>query len=226
MTLTNFKNNLRVVVISALFLLYTSGVYLAGTNTKHLTSTDDNLAQALENKVQSDIQDPQGGQSVQSARVLASFVKLCANTAFGFEIAYPKDWFTTYNNPQEQCMYFAPYSFVLPASTESAKETTPVSIAIEPVEDWENTVKLYQNPNDLYGIVDSQNLQINGRSVVKITATTTGAGSLPRGFSRIVYLIFDSQKPTIISYNQLEENADVFANEKLLEDMVSSLKFF
>lgn len=226
MTLTNFKNNLKVAVFSVLFLLYTGTIFYIGIQTKSGAETDTNLGKKLDSNAQSTIQDPQGSALSQSARVLSSFVKLCSNTTVGFEVAYPKDWFTTYNNPNSQCMFFAPYSFVLPESTQSAGEITPITITIEHVEEWENTVKLYQNPNDLYSVVDSENLQINGRSAIKVQSTTTGSGSLPRGFRRITYLIFDSNTPTILTYKQLEENADISTDEYLLEDMVSSLKFF
>lgn len=201
-------------------------MFLVGKQSVSDGNTDIVIDSKEQKSAQSKIANPLAEDVSQSSRVLASFVKLCSNTALGFELAYPKDWFTTYNDPASQCMYFAPYSFVIPESLQTDSEITPISIKIVPTGEWENTIKLYQNPNELYGVVNSTNMQINGRLTTKVESTSTGAGSLPRGFKRVAYLVFDSKNPAIISYNQLEEKDDISTSQKVLDDMVSSLKFF
>jgi hypothetical protein len=192
---------------------------------KILTENSGSNDQSQFQNTQSKIANPQGQENtVQSSQVLASYIKLCSNTSLGFELAYPKDWFTSYNDSKDQCLYFAPFSFVLPQVLD--QEITPISIKIVKSDEWEETVKLYENPNEFYNVITSNNLEINGRSVKQIKSTSTGASNLQRGFTRTSYLIFDSKTPMVISYSQLEDKDDTSQYEKILEDMVSSLKLF
>lgn len=224
LTLTNFKYALKVAVFTLVIFFYTGAVFLMGRATSKTFDQAKSIEVGLQKSAQSKIASPQAQDAVQSSRVLASYVKLCSNTALGFEVAYPKDWFTTYNDSASQCMYFAPYSFVLPQTVD--KDITPIAINIIKTDEWENTVKFYENPNELFGVVDTKNLQINDRSTTKVQSVSTGSGSLPRGFARVVYLVFDSKTPAVISYNQLDAQDDVVVSQKLLEDIVGSLKFF
>ncbi len=226
MTLTKFKYNIKVVGLLFFILIYTGIIFYVGRNSnKTLLTAADTDWQEQTQSVQSKIENPQGQENaVQSSQVLASYIKLCSNTALGFELAYPKDWFTSYNDSKDQCMYFAPFSFVLPQVLD--QEITPVSIKIVKTDEWDDTVKLFQNPNEFYNVNVSNNLEINGRPATQIKSKTTGSGILQRGLTRTVYLIFDSKTPIIISYSQLEEKDDTDQYEKILEEMVNSLKFF
>ena len=207
-------------------LIYTGFVFYAGKNSnKILPEKNNSNIQGESLRLQSKIANPQGQENaVQSSQVLASYIKLCSNTVMGFELAYPKDWFTSYNDSKDQCLYFAPYSFILPQVLD--QETTPINIKIIKDDEWEDTVKLYENPNEFYNVITTNNLEINGRLVKQVKSTSTGTGSLKRGFTRTAYLIFNSKTPMIISFNQLEEKDDTVLYEKILEDMVFSLKLF
>lgn len=226
MTLTKLKYNTKVVGYLLFVLIYTGTIFFVGKYSNQLMSVNiDNNGRLLSKSTQSKIENPQGlGNAVQKSQVLSSFIKLCSNTALGFELAYPQDWFTSYNDSKDQCMYFAPYSFVLPQVLD--QEITPISIKIINPQEWENTLKLYQNPNELYNVITSTNLEINGQSVTKIKSAATGSSSLQRGNTRIVYLIFDSNTPMVATYSQLETKDDIQQYEKTLEDIVESLKFF
>lgn len=226
MTLTKFKYKIKVLCFLFFILIYTGAVFYAGKNSNKILSENpeaSNQGQSL--SLQSKIANPQGQENaIQSSQVLASYIKLCSNTVMGFELAYPKDWFTSYNDSKDQCLYFAPFSFVLPEISD--QEITPISIKIIKADEWEDTVKLYENPNEFYNVITSNNLEINGRSVKQIKSSSTGSGNLGRGFIRTSYLIFESKTPMIISFNQLTEKDDNNLYEKILEDMVFSLKLF
>ncbi len=170
------------------------------------------------------IQNPIPASDSQSATIISSYVKLCSNSTYGFQVSYPKDWFTTYNTDDQKCAYFAPYSFSVPASTDV--QFTPIFISVIKPEDWAGTLSYYQNPNDFQNVLSTQNLEINGRSVQKIKATATGRGSTTKGFSKVTFLISDSRGSIVMTYAQQDAKEDISASEKVLEDMARSLSYF
>jgi len=161
---------------------------------------------------------------VQSARIIASSIKLCSNTKNGFEISYPTNWFTTYNKEEEKCSYFAPYSFVVPEYVE--KEFVPIEIKALTLEEWEPTVKFFENPNEFQNVISTQNVEIEGKLVHKIESASTGNGSSQKGFVQVVYLIFDSRTPLELKYTQLDSKDDVENIKGVLEEMAKSVKYF
>ena len=96
---------------------------------------------------------------IQSGVVISSFAKLCSNTVYSYQLAYPKDWFTTFNTEPQKCSFFAPFSFVVPQNIDSP--FVPVSIEVIKSEDWLQTSKFYQNPNEFQNVISVQNIQIN-----------------------------------------------------------------
>ncbi len=225
MTLSTFKERLKaftVIVFLGLWGLgfFFAGKFLTGENLSKIKGTSINESGGIEKPIES----PIPFSDTQTGSVISSFVKLCSNTAYGFELAYPKDWFTTYNIDPQKCTFFAPFSFIIPADTSNF--LIPIRIEVINTPDWQETVKFYQNPNDFQNVISSLNLEINGRLVIKINATTTQAGFVPRGFAKISYLVFDSETPLAITYQQLNENENVEQFEKILEEMASTLKFF
>lgn len=170
------------------------------------------------------IDSPIPAADTQSNSIIASYVKLCSNATYGFSVSYPKDWFTTYNDDSQKCNYFAPYSFTVPADTDI--QFTPIYLEVIKPEDWQGTVGYYQNPNDLQIIVTSQNIEVNGKSVQKVKAQTTGRGSTTKGFSQITFLIPDAQNPIVIIYQQQDAKEDADSSGKVLEDMARSLTYF
>lgn len=160
----------------------------------------------------------------QSSNVISSFVKLCSNTSYSFEVSYPKDWFTTYNSDNQKCTYFAPYSFVIPQNLDLP--FVPIQIEVIPSEKWLETVKFHQNPNDFQNVLSSQNMQINDKSAVLVKAETTGNGSVQKGLVILSYLIFNSNNPVILSYHQIDQKENTKLYEDILSQMASSLSFF
>lgn len=172
----------------------------------------------------SPVDSPIPAADIQSVSVIGQSVKLCSNATYGFSVSYPNNWFTTYNDDSQKCHYFAPYSFTVPADTDI--QFTPIFLQVIKPEDWQGTVGYYQNPNDFQNIVSVQNIEVNGRSVQKVKAQTTGKGSTTKGFSQMTFLIPDYQNPIIIVYQQQDAKDDTAANEKVLEDMARSLQYF
>ena len=170
------------------------------------------------------IEKPQPYTDTQSGSVIPSSVNFCSNTTYSFQISYPKDWFTTYNNKYQECTFFAPFSFVVPGYLEH--DIVPISVVPVASADWQATVKLYENPNDYQNVLTTKNLEINGRSTEIIDTTSTGNGFVPLGLVKRSYLIFDGRMPLVIYYQQLNPNEDVTGAEKVLEEMISSLKYF
>ena len=176
------------------------------------------------NDLSAPINSPVPFADTQVTTIYTSHVKLCSNTTLGFEVSYPKDWFTTYNSESEKCTFFAPYSFVVVQSSQDFQ--VPIKIEVTSPEDWSVNLKFQQNPNDLQNVISTENTQIGERLAIKIEAQSTGLGQLPRGLVKTTYLIYDSLKPTILSYQQLDEKENVAENKSILEDMVTSLKIF
>ncbi len=221
MTLTKLKNNFKAAIFIAIFCAYSLGLFFLGQKFQPLNTDSDLNSQPKE--VVEKIQKPLPKDEAQTAQVLSSYVKLCSNTTNSFQVSYPKDWFTTYNQKEEECTYFAPYSFVLPQNPDA--DFTPITIKIIDKDSWDQAVKDLQNPNELYNIINSKNLEVNGKSVKYIEAQSTG-NLKPKGFTKITYLIFDSNKPVEITYNQLDEKEDIANIKDVLKNIVDSFKFF
>lgn len=220
MTLTKLKTNFKLIALLTAFFLYSSGLFLLGryTNWK-LTSN----AQGLKVNEQNGVQKPQPENDTQSASVMGSTVKLCSNTMYSFQLAYPQDWFTTYNTKDQACNYFASYSFILPQIP--SENITPITVRRLDPENWDIAVKSAQNPNDLYNIEKTQNTEIGGKPVQYVEAVSTGS-SIQRGFVKASFFIFDANNPLEITYTQLDEKENADENKKVLADIANSLKFF
>ena len=208
-------------MVAATFLLYSLSIFMLGQRFTSLNVGENPID--LPKETVERIQKPLPQDDTQTAQVLSSYVKLCANTTNSFQVSYPKEWFTTYNQKQDECTYFAPYSFVLPESPEA--NFTPITIKPIEKDAWEQTLSELQNPSELFNIISSKNLEINGRAIKYIKAESTG-NIRPKGLLRISYLIFDSNKPVEISYNQLEEKEDVENYEDVLKNFVDSFGYF
>ncbi|GEM_PF-3162516 len=226
LTLSSFKKHSKITLVITFMGVYALGFYLLGS-----TSIKQNVASLLNIRgastkagPTSPINSPIPAADTQSASIIASYVKLCSNATYGFSVSYPKDWFTTYSNDNQKCNYFAPYSFTVPTATDI--QFTPISLQVIKPEEWQGTVGYYQNPNDFQNVVSVQNIEVNGRSVQKVRAQTTGKGSTTKGFSKVTFLIYNAQNPIIIVYQQQDAKEDTAANEKILEDMAKSLQYF
>ena len=92
--------------------------------------------------------------------------------------------------------------------------------------DWSNLQKLYFNPNDFQNIVSVENKEIEGKPVTKVRSSTTGNGSTKQGFLSIAYLIFDTDRPVVISYQQLDETEDIRKMEERIDEIASSFRYF
>ena len=160
---------------------------------------------------------------VQSAEIISSSVKLCSNTVYNFEISYPKDWFTTYNNEPQKCTFFAPYSFIVPTLVEN--NFVPIKISIIKSEDWQTTIQFQQIPNETQNVIAVKNLEVNSRPIVKIETSSTSTAQTPRGFVTISYFIQNDLFPLAITYQQLDPNDDISQYQRILEDMVTTLKY-
>lgn len=221
MTLASFKRNLKVSFIILNLVLYGGISFWLG---KNLSLKNPLKNQEQVQKKGPKIEQPQPYSDTQSSQVIASLVKLCSNTFYGFEIAYPQDWFTTYNTDEQKCTFFAPYAFVVPSNP--GIDFVPVKIEVVNTDDWLNTVKFFENPNDFQNVLSSQNIEVSGRSVKKITATATEKNQLQKGFFKISYLVFDPKTPIIVTYQQQENDENIQSYQKILEEMVSTLKYF
>ena len=223
LTLASLKFKIKALLIIAVVAIYGVGAYFLGKS-----SGIDNILKIRRDipkkTVEAPIESPIPHLDIQSGSVISSYVKLCANTVYGFEIAYPKDWFTTYLTDEQKCNFFAPYSFVIPKDTDG--NFVPIKIEIAKVDEWPGLIKFYENPNDFRNIVSIQNIQSGSRLIHKIKASTTGEGILPRGYVTLNYLVFDSKNPAVISYQQLSEEDDVASFEKITENIVNSLRIF
>src|SRR3990167_133576 len=133
MTLSKLKGTLKSSVVVLFLTVYGLGFFLLGKNSSLVDNIKVKGAKS-QNQLDSPVDSPVPFADTQSATITASFVKLCANTVYGFEVSYPKDWFTTYNTEDQKCTYFAPYSFVVPFDT--ANFLVPIKIEVLNPADW------------------------------------------------------------------------------------------
>lgn len=223
MTLANFKKSLRLTLAITFLSVYGLGFYLLGRNSD-IASLLKVKGTSTMSVIETPLEFPVPFADTQTSTITGGYVKLCANTVHGFELSYPKDWFTTYNTDQEKCTFFAPYSFIVPQETVSF--IVPIRLEIIKPEDWLSSVKFYENPNDFQNIISSQTVEIGAKSVKLIEATSTGQDQTPTGFTKTTYMIFDGASPIVVRYLQTQENENVEANKKVLEEIVSSIRYF
>lgn len=223
MTLKEFKKSLKLSSVIIFLVAYGVGTYSIGKSA-NITSILKVSGVSTQKPIEAPVESPVPYTDTQSSKVMASFVKLCSNTLYGFEVSYKKDWITTYNTEADKCMYFAPYSFVLPYETSSF--LIPIKIEIVNPDDWAGTVKFNENPNDFYNIISTEDVEIGGRTVKKIESKSTGAGQVSRNFVKTTYLIENEKLPIVLTYQQLEEKEDVADTKSTVEDMVASLNYF
>lgn len=209
--------------------VYGAGAYFLGATgflPKYIKLQNEQQIKGLADKKtqKSPIDSPVPFADSQSTSIKSAIVKHCSNTKLGYEIVYPQDWFTTYNDDDQKCAFFAPYTFTLPTTVEGFN--IPIKIEKHTPEDWPGVVKFYENPNDFQNVVSTQNVEINGRAVQKVIATTTQSGLTARGMRKVIYLYFDAQRPLAFVYEQQDPKEDLVQNEKILEDMVRSVQYF
>lgn len=222
LTLASFKKQAKILTIFSLVLVYGLVSYQLGRN-RSISNLFKIKGATTTETFDSPQESPAPYADSQSQAITSSFVKLCANTTHAFEIAYPKDWFTTYNTEADKCTFFAPYSFIVPQ--DSGNFLVPIRIEVINPQDWQTIVKISENPNELQNVLSVENLQVGGYLVEKIEAQTTNfSGNL--GYAKVSYLIFDSAKPMVITYQQLDEKEDVKKAKELLAEMVRTLKIF
>ena len=216
------KKTLKSRQFFTLVLIYGLVAYQLGKST-NLTSLLAVKGATTTETFDSPQESPAPYADSQSQAIISSFVKLCANTTHAFEIAYPKDWFTTYNTEADKCTFFAPYSFIVPQDSENFQ--VPIRIEVISPQDWQTVVKLSENPNEFQNVLSIENLQVGGYLVEKIEAQTTNF-SAKQGYAKVSYLIFDGAKPMIVAYQQLDEKEDFKKAKEVLAEMVTSLKIF
>jgi len=223
LTLKKFKTVLKTTSAIVLVVFYGLGAFFLG---KHSQESVSSLVKGVrtELNIEGQIDRPQPYSDTQSGAVIASYVNLCSNTAYSFQLSYPKDWFTTYNDKYQECTFFAPFSFVVPSYVEH--DIVPIHVVpVEPGQ-WQETLKLYENPNDYQNVLTAKNTEINGKVVEIIDSIATGNGFVPKGFVKKSYLVFDGELPLIIYYQQQTADEDTRTMEKVLNDIVVSLKYF
>lgn len=224
MTLAAFKRNLKLFTVVTFLLSYGAVFFTLGKYQPGLSQYFTIKQTPIQQNTKESLEKPLPFVDTQSAKVISSFVKLCSNTLYGFEFAYPKDWFTTYDTQEQKCTLFAPFSFIVPGQLDNP--FVPIKVEVVKTENWLETTKFYENPNDFQNILSVQNIEINSRLIHKVRAESTGGALIPRGLSKISFLIFDAKAPLVFTYQQLEESEKVEDTEKILEEMASTLRYF
>ncbi|HSX19440.1 MAG TPA: hypothetical protein VLE91_04925 [Candidatus Saccharimonadales bacterium] len=223
MSLHKFKSNLKSSTVIIFLIVYGLGFFLLGKNSSLVNSIKIKGVKT-QKAIDTPLNSPIPAADTQTATITAAFVKLCANTVYGFEVSYPKDYFTTYNTEDQKCAFFAPYSFVVPYDTTTFQ--IPIKIEVIKPADWGGEVNFAKTPNDFQNIVSVEDIDVNGKSVKKIDATLTGEGSTQKGFVKTTYMIFDDKNPLIVSYVQQDAKDNVDSFQKVLEEMVHSVNYF
>lgn len=219
MTLDSFQKLLKLAFLTFMLVAYGGLTFYLGKNFKKPTPKVQGIKQ---NVIKAPIDSPVPFADAQSTNLIGSYVKICANTTYAYEVSYPKDWFSSYNQDQEKCQFFAPYSFVVPKDTANFK--IPIKLEIIRLDDWETTVKFHENPNDFYNVLTVENVEIVGRPAKKIESQSTPL-SPEQGMTKTTYLVFDNQKPLIATYQQISKDEDPSQGKQVLYEMVRSLKF-
>jgi hypothetical protein len=229
LTLSSFKNNSKFIFIISVLIIYGGVAYVLGATgfLPKFTKFQNELkvkGTADKKAIQNPIDSPVPFSDSQSTSIESSMIKHCSNTKLGFEVVYPQDWFTTYNTDDQKCTYFAPYTFTVPQTTDNF--SVPIKVEPHTPDEWPGVIKFYENPNDFQNVISTQNIEINGKAVEKITALTTGTGLAAKGLQKMTYLYLDTDLPLVFSYQQVDAKEDAGKYEKILEDMVRSVQYF
>ena len=226
MSLHKFKKHLKFASITVFLLVYAVVFYILGSqkSIQGIIKYSELNKNGNEKSLDIPINSPVPFADTQTGSVIASYVKLCSNIVHSYEVSYPKDWFTSYNEQSQECSFFAPYAFIVPQDTNDF--FVPVKLEVYSILDWSNLQKLYFNPNDFQNIVSVENKEIEGKPVTKVRSSTTGNGSTKQGFLSIAYLIFDTDRPVVISYQQLDETEDIRKMEERIDEIASSFRYF
>ncbi|MBI3397504.1 hypothetical protein HY045_03440 [Candidatus Woesebacteria bacterium] len=227
MTLSSFKKQSKFSIFLFLLVIYGLGSYLLGKGSfklPNLNISNNIKGVSTKNGIVTPVDSPVPFADTQTTTIVSSYVKQCSNTKYGFEVSYPKDWFTTYDNEDQKCLYYAPYSFTLPGSLDNFQ--TPIKLEIPSQDDWPGVVKFFENPNDFQNVISVKNIAINGDAVERIEAQSTGAGSTAKNMAKLTFLYPHSKLPVVLTYQQTDTKENVAANKKILEEMTTSLKRF
>lgn len=222
MTLNSLKFKAKGSFLILFLVIYGIGLFTLGRVT--YPKSDNVKGVSTSNMMRDTIEKPQPYADEQKAEVIPNSVKICSNATFGFEISYPKDWYTTQNYDPQRCTFFAPFSFVVPQLVDS--DIVPIKVEVSKTQDWQGTISLFSEPNEFQNIDTVQNIEINGKSVTQVGSISTGKGQTPKGFYKESYLIPDAKTPLILSYTQLTQNEEIETSKKILKDMAESVKLF
>jgi hypothetical protein len=154
----------------------------------------------------------------RSGTGLPSGWALCTNSALGFSIGYPRDWYTEYRFPDQACRWFDPFRFRLIAETdafltalEAHPEQVPFAAAAfenragQQVVFWEQTV-------------------VNGRQGVRFEMESTDVSVYPEGTRIYRYVVDLGEKGVFVVETRSRPGIDFGAAKGVVDEVVHTLQ--
>ena len=143
---------------------------------------------------------------------------LCTNSALGFSIGYPRDWYTDYRFPDQACRWFDPFRFRLVAETDAfltALEAHPERVPFAEVSSenragqqivfWEQTV-------------------VNGREGVRVEMESTDVSVYPEGTRIYRYVVDLGEKGVFVVETRSRPGTDFAADKGVVDEVVHTLQ--
>jgi hypothetical protein len=161
-----------------------------------------------------------GSVPLPGAAALPSGWTLCTNSALGFSIGYPRNWYTTYRFPEQACRWFDPYRLRLIAETDGFLTALEAH-----VERGSFAEAAYENPAG-ERIVFREQIVVNGRQAVRFEMEPTDIELYPNGTRVYRYVIDLGEKGAFFVETRSRPGIDYTADKRVVDKVVQTLQVF
>lgn len=153
--------------------------------------------------------------------------KVCTNTAVGFAIEYPADWFTTQRRPADACARFDPERFTIPFDANLATADVPTAVMIlARVGSYGEVLLTSTNAKD-EKVIARADVTVAGRPAVRVEVEQTADKELTPKGTRVYFTIVDRDgfAYVVVVVGKPGEDERYARYRAVLDRMVPTLRF-
>lgn len=146
---------------------------------------------------------------------------LCSNTAVGYAIGHPSDWFTASTTAENECRWFDRREFTLREGTEGP--TTDL-VALPLDRDFEEQLRLLgAGPDER--LVAQTDMTIAGHRAVRFEIVQEGEGFFPQGTRFYGYLIDGGEVALLVETIHTGAEDDYEDNRPIVDQAAATVRF-
>lgn len=123
----------------------------------------------------------------------------CVNEVQGYTIAYPADWFTTTNNPENACRWFDPEPFEVRDATEGPLTAMTVTVVDQP---FAELVRSFEQPEGRR-VLRAERSEVAGRPALRHESENTEEILLPVGARSYGWLVDFGDRAVLVETTAL-----------------------